>query len=116
MTASPEIVAPGQTVTLSARAVACDLELPAHTVFELRLQPSGDRTPFAVTEAELQEDGAFETSIVVPDDMPPGQATVYLVNYDVVDWCPGYSMPLAAASVVEASCAGYEAYVTVSEG
>lgn len=114
MVVSPGIAGPGDVVTLSAPGVACDLNLPDPTVFELRLQHEAERGHAVEATATLANDGSFTATLVIPPDFPPGAATVFLVNHDVVDWCPGYSMPVAMIAAVEASCAGYDGALTVT--
>lgn len=114
MTVTPTTAEAGDMITLSAPGVACDLNLPDPTVFELRLQHEAQRGTTVETTATLANDGSFITTLVIPPDFPPGNATVFLVNYDVVEWCPGYSMPVAMNATIEAACAGYDAALTVT--
>ncbi len=114
MVIEPNVTASGQTVAVSAPAVECALDLPDRTVFQLRLQSEEDRSLSIDFEAELAADGAFATKVTVPEGFPDGIATIFLVNYEIVDWCPGYSMPQArAAGAPAASCAGYDGNLTI---
>ncbi len=101
-------------ITVSARPVDCPLLLPDDTVFELRLQSNSARSSAIDFTAELAPDGAFQSEVEVPSVFPDGRATVFLVNWEVVDWCPGYALAQASTEGrSSASCASYAATVMI---
>ncbi|NYI58800.1 hypothetical protein [Cellulomonas soli] len=97
---SDDTVRIGTTVTLSAGPVACGLpDLPG--TYRISYQERGGL--WDLGNADVDEDGAFSTSIVVPTSATPGihQVVVLGSAYD------------ACLELQGASCVGYSVPVTV---
>lgn len=101
-TASPVVLRPGGSVTLSAPAFTCTAYQPGKT-YAVVLDITTDNAP-GIYEADLgrlpvNTDGSFQGTVRLPADVPTGQGTFYLRgnSYDLcgdrpTDYgsCPGY--------------------------
>ncbi|MBK4347471.1 hypothetical protein [Lacisediminihabitans changchengi] len=74
LAATPNVVAPGETVTVTAAPVACAIEFTAGRRYTLDLGYVGDSGVLWSGDVRVAADGSFSTVVRIPRDVPPGQA------------------------------------------
>jgi hypothetical protein len=98
--ASPQSVAPGETLTVTSPAADCALGYGrGHTYTVTLVHRDLHEAPMRTAVAQ---DGSFRLTLAVPTDFPSGPAAVIV-----------HGSPMDDCDDTGSSCAGYAAYVTV---
>lgn len=103
MSADPDVVHPGESVTIGAPAADCDLGYDSGKVYSLTLLSERDSSyEHQHFETDVSTDGSFTVEIAVPESFPAGPAVV-LAHGSPLDRCADGQ-----------SCAAYQVSLTVT--
>jgi hypothetical protein len=80
ITVTPSEAHAGDTVTVESSDV-CDVTVPRNG-WRVVVSPTGDRGPKTTVTTSAAFDGAFSVTLTLPDDIPEGDASAGVENWD----------------------------------